>query len=151
MGRGPGRDASSRALTIVDSSVFVDHLRGLVNDQVERFRSMRSAGERVAVTDLIWVEVMSGVKVRSVQEVALGGFEVIETRWPEDHSLAVEIQRRLRALGTTVGGTVDLLVAATAIRSQASLLTRDRDFTAIAQVSDLRLVGIDEPGSSPCD
>ena len=56
----------------------------------------------------------------------------------EVFSEAVELYRSARRSGLTVRSSVDCLVAACAIRHDLEVLHRDRDYTAIAEVSSLR-------------
>lgn len=56
----------------------------------------------------------------------------------KDFELALEIQRRLRALGRSKEAA-DLLIAATCLNSGKSLETYDSDFDEIAAVSGLVL------------
>jgi predicted nucleic acid-binding protein len=51
---------------------------------------------------------------------------------------AVGLYRTARKRGLTVRSSVDCLIAACALRHDLEVLHRDRDFTAIASVSQLR-------------
>lgn len=51
---------------------------------------------------------------------------------------AAELYRRARRSGHSVRSGVDCLIAACAIRNSLTILHRDRDFDALAKVSDLR-------------
>jgi hypothetical protein len=53
-------------------------------------------------------------------------------------SEAVDLYRSARRNGLTIRSSVDCLIAACAIRHDLEVLHRDRDYTAIAQVSALR-------------
>jgi predicted nucleic acid-binding protein len=50
---------------------------------------------------------------------------------------ATELYRRARRTGRTVRSGVDCLIAACAIRNSLAVLHRDRDFDALAEVSEL--------------
>jgi predicted nucleic acid-binding protein len=51
---------------------------------------------------------------------------------------AVDLYRTVRRGGRTVRSSVDCLIAACAIRHDLEVLHRDRDFTAISEISALR-------------
>jgi hypothetical protein len=61
--------------------------------------------------------------------------------YPEekDLELAVELQSKLMKKGL-MNGTADLIIATIAISSDQALLTTDRDFLDISDVSSLKLV-----------
>jgi predicted nucleic acid-binding protein len=51
---------------------------------------------------------------------------------------AIALYRLARRRGLTVRSSVDCLIAACALRHDLEVLHRDRDFSALAQISDLR-------------
>jgi predicted nucleic acid-binding protein len=57
----------------------------------------------------------------------------------EDGERAAAIHRACRARGHTVRDIVDCLIAAVAIRNDAVVLHRDRDFDVIARHTELRI------------
>ena len=57
---------------------------------------------------------------------------------PSDYDDAALLYRRARKSGFTVRRQIDCLIAAIAIREDAAILHADRDFTALAECSDLR-------------
>ncbi len=59
---------------------------------------------------------------------------------------AALLYRRARFRGLTVRSTNDCLIATVAIRTGTRLLSRDRDFEALAEVSDLTLVDPTQAG-----
>ena len=117
-------------MVIVDTTVWVDYLRGLRNKETDYFD--RELGrQRFGLTDLILCETLQGV----VEENAftrvlceLRKFEVFETGSQE---LAIEAARNFRNLrrqGRTVRKTIDCLIATFCLRHRHSLLHRDRDY-----------------------
>jgi predicted nucleic acid-binding protein len=52
---------------------------------------------------------------------------------------ATDLFRRARRVGLTVRSSLDCIIAACAIRHDLEVLHRDRDFTALAAVSALRV------------
>lgn len=62
------------------------------------------------------------------------------------HLEAIDLYRRARRAGITVRSGVDCLIAACAIRHGLTVLHDDRDFPAIARVSELQHRQIPRPG-----
>jgi predicted nucleic acid-binding protein len=117
-------------MVIVDTTVWIDYLRGLRNKETEYFD--REVGrQRFGLTDLILCETLQGVGdentfARVLRE--LRKFEVFETGSQE---LAIEAARNfgnLRRRGRTVRKTIDCLIATFCLRQGYSLLHRDRDY-----------------------
>ncbi len=117
-------------MVIVDTTVWIDYLRGLRNKETDYFD--RELGrQRFGLTDLILCETLQGIGdentfARVLRE--LRKFEVFETGGEE---LAVEAARNfgnLRRRGRTVRKTIDCLIATFCLRNGHSLLHRDRDY-----------------------
>ena len=129
-------------MILVDSSVWIDYLRGTHNAQADKLDSLLGT-ERLAVGDLIVTEVLQGcpddrtfnrVKdlLASLVVVDLGGY-----------ALAVQAARNyraLKALGLTVRKTVDAIIATRCIEDGYMLLHRDRDFEPFVTHLGLRSV-----------
>jgi predicted nucleic acid-binding protein len=58
----------------------------------------------------------------------------------QDWEDAARLHRTARSRGLTVRSTIDCLIAAMALRTTSFVLARDRDFGALAAVSNLELV-----------
>jgi predicted nucleic acid-binding protein len=131
---------SGEALLFVDSSVWIDFLRGTETPQTGVLLSALAAIDprsgvvrppTIIVGDLVLFEVLRGVKdgrdharvLRSLQAHAqadLGG--------PRIAVQAAVHYRHLRRLGISVRKTVDCLIAAWCIANRVPLLHNDRDF-----------------------
>jgi predicted nucleic acid-binding protein len=117
-------------MVIVDTTVWIDYLRGLRNKETDYFD--RELGrQRLGLTDLILCQTLQGVGdentfTRVLRE--LRKFEVFETG---GHELAIEAARNfgtLRRRGRTVRKTIDCFIATFCLRHGHSLLHRDRDY-----------------------
>jgi len=127
---------------VVDSSVWIDYLRGSPTPQADKLDSLLGVVP-LAIGDLILVEVLQGCKsdkefsevrrlLSSLNVVSLGGVD-----------LAVEAAknfRKLRALGVTVRKTIDTVIATRCILDRYELLHSDRDFDAFEAHLGLRCV-----------
>jgi hypothetical protein len=117
-------------MIIVDTTVWIDYLRGVRNSETDYFD--RELGrQRFGLTDLILCETLQGIGdekafTRVLRE--LRKFEIFETGSEE---LAIEAARNFRSLrqrGRTVRKTIDCLIATFCLRHGHSLLHRDRDY-----------------------
>ena len=129
-------------MILVDSSVWIDYLRGIATPQAERLDALLGTVP-LAIGDLILTEVLQGCStdrefndvkrtLAKLHTVDLGGVD-----------LAIEAAknfRRLRALGFTVRKTIDTVIATRCIVDGLELLHSDRDFDPFAQHLGLRCV-----------
>lgn len=127
---------------IVDTTVWVDYLRGTHNKETDYF-DREVARQRFGLTDLILCETLQGIGdekafLRVLHE--LRNFELFETGGAD---LAVEAARnfrRLRQHGHTVRKTIDCLIATFCLLQGHSLLHRDRDFDHFEKFLNLAVV-----------
>jgi hypothetical protein len=133
---------------LVDSSVWIDYLRGTASPQAEKLDTLLGTVP-LAIGDLILTEVLQGcatdrefnaVKrtLSSLHTVNLGGLK-----------LAIEAAknfRKLRALGFTVRKTIDTVIATRCIMDGMELLHSDRDFDPFEKHLGLRCVRCDVKG-----
>jgi predicted nucleic acid-binding protein len=121
---------------LVDSSVWIDHLRGNPTAEVSAlFRLIRSDAD-IVVGDLVLCEVLQGIPTERLAAEVEARLREFEVRRIVDDELAVEAARhyrRLLALGFTLRKTMDLLIGTYCIRHRHRLLHRDRDFDAMEQ------------------
>ena len=129
-------------MILVDSSVWIDYLRGTASPQAEKLDALLGTVP-LAIGDLILTEVLQGcatdrefnaVKrtLATLHTVNLGGLE-----------LAIEAAknfRKLRALGFTVRKTIDTVIATRCIMDGLELLHSDRDFAPFEKHLGLRCV-----------
>lgn len=129
-------------MILVDSSVWIDFFLNKPTAQAEWLD--RNLGvEGLVVGDLILAEVLQGFKddrgFNAARRV-LGQLEQVEVAGREVAVEAARNYRRLRSLGVTVRGTVDVLIATRCLTSGLRLLYNDRDFDVFAKHLGLRVV-----------
>jgi len=129
-------------VTIVDTTVWVDYLRGVATSQAEWLDACLLR-ERLGVTDLIVCEVLQGVKddgnFQAVQRELLK-CEVFSTGGIELAVDSAKNYRRLRAQGHTVRRTIDCLIATFCLRNGHSLLHNDRDYDAFERALGMAVI-----------
>ena len=129
-------------MILVDSSVWVDYLRGNETKQVARLDSLLGV-EPLAVGDLILAEVLQGtITERDFKEVMrlMGSLDVVQLG---GYAVAVQAARNFRALrekGITVCKTIDCIIATRCIMDGITLLHSDRDFDPFVAHLGLRSV-----------
>ncbi len=129
-------------MIIVDTTVWVDYLRGTSSPHAE-WLDANLVAERLGLTDRILCEVLQGVvndaHCDAVQK-ALQRFEVYETGTIELAIEAAVNYRRLRAAGRTVRKTIDCLIATFCLVKGHALLHNDRDYDPFEEHLGLRVV-----------
>jgi predicted nucleic acid-binding protein len=132
-------------LILVDSSVWVDYLRGTATPQSDKLDALLGASP-LSIGDLILTEVLQGCDtdkefnavrrlLSTLHFVALGG--------PDVAVQAARNFRKLRSIGVTVRRTIDTVIATRCILDGCELLHSDRDFDAFEQHLGLRVVRCD--------
>jgi predicted nucleic acid-binding protein len=128
-------------MLLVDSTVWIDWLRGNDTDAV-RFVQSRESQEELALTQMIYLEVLQGVISQRQFEATrrvLGAQTLVQPLEPvatfED---AAQLYRSARQQGLTIRKPTDCLIAAIALEQNALLVHNDRDFLAL-QKADVRL------------
>lgn len=117
-------------MILVDSSVWIDYLRGTVTPQTDKLDALLGVTPLV-IGDLIMTEVLQGcptgrefTAVRKMLEtltfVTLGG--------PDVAVLAAKNTRKLRARGITVRKIIDTVIATRCMFDGLELLHSDHDF-----------------------
>ena len=123
-------------MLLVDSSVWIDWLRGLDTDAV-RFVQARESHEELALTQMIYLEVLQGVSSQrqfvATQRVLSAQSMLLPQDATETFEAAAQLYRRARTQGLTIRKSTDCLIAAIALERGALLVHNDRDFLALAQ------------------
>jgi predicted nucleic acid-binding protein len=135
---------------LVDSSVWIDHLRGARTRETAMFGALLAildpeqdaeARATLVVGDLILCEVLRGIadarQHAAVRDVMLA-FDLVEIGGVDMALRAADHYRALRRLGVTVRKTVDLLIGTWCIAEDCALLHSDRDFDPMRQHLGLR-------------
>lgn len=128
---------------LVDTSVWIDHFNGHDSSEATRLRKAIADNEPIALCGIVLTEILLGLRSDAeVKRIAdlLDAFEVAPPLDQDDYRKAAAIYRRCRGEGHTIRSTIDCLIAQLCIRHGLTLLTKDRDFQAIAVNHPLRLV-----------
>jgi predicted nucleic acid-binding protein len=123
---------------LVDTSVWIDFLGGRDTGAVRHFRERLEGREPFALTELIYLEVLQGMRdAGTTAKVAayLRGQVLLRPRHGlATYEAAAALYRRCREAGVTVRSTIDCLVAQMAVEYALTLLHNERDYERIARV-----------------
>lgn len=129
-------------MIVVDTTVWIDFLEAKGTPFDLHLAEMIERGESLALTDLIYCEVLQGIleesnflRVRGI----LRSYPILRMRGLDTFEHAAQIYRDCRKRGFTIRKTADCLIAATCLEAGAELYHNDRDFEAIAKVKDLKI------------
>ncbi|MEZ5190120.1 MAG: PIN domain-containing protein [Schumannella sp.] len=122
------------SLYLVDKSAFEQQRHSRAADELLR---ILAAEGRLAVCEMVALELLHSTRGAEDYESRRAGLESL-IRLPMDHDvarMALDIQRRLVHAGLHRRPIPDLLIAATALVHEATVLHYDKDFDLIASVT----------------
>lgn len=119
-------------MILVDSSVWIDFLRGASEPAAARLDVLLAKGEETLLLgDLILMEVLRGCRADREYERVLKVLSALPCVTLGGRAVAVKAAQNYRTLlrrGITVSKSVDLLIATWCIEQRCALLHDDRDF-----------------------
>jgi predicted nucleic acid-binding protein len=135
---------------LADTSAWVEYDRATGSPVDRRLWDLIEAGDPVAVTEPVVMEVLAGARDdrreadlrRLLLRFELLGFDVLC-----DFDGAVRIYRRCRAEGVTPRGMIDCMIASVAWRQGATLLAHDGDLGRVARVIGIEMDAASLPAS----
>ena len=121
-------------MIVVDSSVWIDFLKGRNSQQVQRLFAL-FGNEEIILGDLMLCEILQGLeseRAASEVETLLRNFEIVPMAGEAIAVVAARNYRSLRRRGITIRKTIDLLIGAWCIENGRPLLHNDGDFHPMA-------------------
>jgi len=130
-------------MILVDSSVLIDYLEGYDTPAARRFGEVLERGIPFGISPITLLEILQGAATERDFDL-LGEYLGTQTLYalspgPESYAAAAKISFKLRKAGLSGPGTLDCLIAQTAIEHGLFLLHADADFDRIAKVAPLRM------------
>lgn len=125
---------------LVDTSVWVDYLRGITSIIAEKVDRLLSDAE-VCVPKIVLAELLQGAKSdREIEAVKdfMEAFTIID-QGPDTWLTAGNLSRRLRSRGQTIH-LIDCYIAVIAEENNCAVFTLDEHFWEIQKVLPLRLL-----------
>jgi predicted nucleic acid-binding protein len=139
VGGGPRRNASRppawSAVILVDSSVWIAHLRGHRTPATAKLEAAASR-EPLLIGDLILLEILQGARDESHAariERGLRRYALVPLLDADLAPRAARNYRKLRDLGITIRKTADIIIGTFCIERRHALLHDDRDFVPMEE------------------
>jgi len=127
---------------VVDTTVWIDFLeaRGTTFDR--HLAELIDHDAPISLTDIVYTEVLQGIRDDEIFQqtrTSLCAHPILRPRGIETFETAANLYRSARRRGLTIRRSVDCLIAATCLEIGAEIYHNDRDFDALARVSDLMI------------
>jgi hypothetical protein len=128
-------------MVIVDTSAWIEYFRDGIPVVVQSVDQCLEC-ELVGIGDLVYCEVVQGIKIRSeLDQVttlfqSLPHFEMVGFSMAEK---AADNYRQLRSKGITVRKTIDVLIGTFCAEKKFELVHNDHDFTLMAKYIGLKI------------
>ncbi|HKI93574.1 MAG TPA: PIN domain nuclease [Gaiellaceae bacterium] len=128
-------------MIVVDTSAWVEFLRGTGSAVDAHLRALLRADAPVAMTELVAAELIAGASDAELPTVRrfVDLLPVLPLNGLEDFETAAQLYRTCRRAGEAIRQLADCLIAVPAIKADATLLHADRDFETLARHTTLRL------------
>jgi predicted nucleic acid-binding protein len=124
---------------LIDTSGWIEFLRDTGSPACDRVDDL--LGAEFAVCEPVRMEVLAGARderhLHDLRRLLARG--VLLTTAPTDYEEAAALYRACRRRGSTVRKLIDCLIAATAIRNDATVLHHDSDFDVLARHTPLEI------------
>ena len=130
-------------MILVDTSVWVDYLRRTPGSARDAMRALFAGPhDHLVMCEPVACELLAGPTDESVVasiERLVNGLPTLGVEPDLDFRSSASIYRQARRSGRTVRSLNDCLIAAVALRHDATVLHKDADFNVIAEVTGLKV------------
>lgn len=130
-------------MILVDTSVWVDFLRGVNSPQRRMLHRLIDGEEDISITEIILTEILQDIKEEKDFQMVKGyllEFPIHRPKGIETYLKAAQIYRDCRKKGKAVRKTVDCIIAAICMENNLTLLHKDSDFDLIAECTGLKVL-----------
>ena len=129
-------------MIVVDTTVWIDFLeaRGTAFDR--HLTELIEEQAPISLVDIVYAEILQGIRDEETfhqTRVSLRAHPILRPRGLETFETAANLYRTARRRGLTIRRSVDCIIAATCLETGAEIYHNDRDFDALARVSDLMI------------
>lgn len=125
---------------LIDSSAWIEYLRDTGTKAAIEVERLIDTDADIATTEPIVMELLAGTtnaKTLTLVDALTTGLPLIRVDPYTDYHHAAALYRTARAQGKTIRTMIDCLIAAVALRTEATLVHRDSDFDVIAGFAPL--------------
>jgi predicted nucleic acid-binding protein len=127
---------------VVDTTVWIDFLEARGTPFDRHLTELIEEQAPISLVDIVYTEVLQGIRdEETFQQIrmSLRAHSILRPRGLETFETAANLYRAARRRGLTIRRSVDCLIAATCLETGAEIYHNDRDFDALARVSDLMI------------
>ncbi|MFQ5432816.1 MAG: PIN domain nuclease [Nitrospinota bacterium] len=132
-------------MILVDTSVWVDFLKGVNSPQRRMLHRFIENDEDISISEIILTEILQGIRddknFNSVKGYLLE-FPIYRPKGTETYLNAARIYRNCRKKGKTVRKTADCIIAAICIENDLTILHKDSDFDLISGCTALKVMKV---------
>jgi predicted nucleic acid-binding protein len=132
-------------MILVDTSVWIDFLRGEYSPERTKLHQLLENGEDLSITGIILTEILQGIReTAALQETRqyLIEFPVVEPRGTDTYIRAAEIYQVCRKRGKTIRSTIDCLIASICLENNFQILHKDADYSSIRDCTGLQVIKV---------
>jgi predicted nucleic acid-binding protein len=129
-------------MILVDTSVWIDFLRGANSTERRVLHELIENEEEICITGIILTEILQGIREEKQFQITrknLLEFPVYEPKGTATYTEAASIFRSCRKKGKTIRSTVDCLIAAICLENDLSVFHKDRDYDIIGECAGLKV------------
>ena len=129
-------------MILVDTSVWIDYFNGHPTSETDRLAFAIAENQPLVLPGMVLTEILLGLKTDTEAERIsrlLDAFQAPPECSRQDYREAAHIYRVCRTQGFTIRSTIDCLIAQMCLQHGYTLLTKDKDFHAIARCFPLKL------------
>lgn len=130
---------------LIDSSAWIEYLRDTGSKAAVEVERLIDTDADIATTEPIVMELLAGTtnpKAFSLVDALTTGLPLIRVDPYTDYHHAAAIYRTARSQGKSIRKMLDCLIAAVALRTEATLVHRDADFDVIAEFTPLDVASL---------
>lgn len=137
-------------MILVDTSIWIDYLRGKKNPMIEFFMEIINRKFPYCITGIIYQEILQGAaSEKDLKQLILylGAQTFFHLKDPIlSYQSAAKIYLEGRRQGITIRSSIDCIIAQVAIEHDLTLLHNDRDYIQIRKVATkLKMVDLIQP------
>ena len=127
-------------MILIDTSAWIEYFRATGSPAaLEVRRLLEEQADDIAMCEPIAMEILAGASdaAYSRLERLVNGLQSLGVDAALDFRSAAQLYRAARRSGKTIRSMTDCLIAAVALRHDATLVHKDADFDILAEMTDL--------------
>ncbi len=132
-------------MILVDTSVWIDFLRGENSPQRRMLHKLVEDEEEISIAGIVLTEILQGIRADAEFRTIRDYFReipVFEPKGIDTYVEAARIYRVCRKNGKTIRSTVDCVIAAICLENDLFVLHKDRDYNIIQECAGLKVLRV---------